>query len=274
MFRLAVAAMAASLAATLAGGRARAQDVTLEQRVVTTRPLADGSRGRSVRRRTIRLKGRKARSDDDSGETVVLLLDRKQMYTMDNLVKTYRVRNFEEAEKMGTIQEDLMVEQIKRDPRHSKRIQLIDKLSDGPTKWKMIREHLTGDYQKRMLEKYGLRLKPPVIEVTGTTETKYICNYKCRKYIAKEDGEEMSSAWVTEKLELEPELYMFLEKTGIISHDLAEKLKTIEGLPLAYNVSARNGRITETTTLAVDLRKVDNEYYRVPPRNFRREEGR
>jgi len=267
-------ALATGMLVALASGVARGQDVTLKQRVVTRRPLAGGEMGRSVSLRTIRLRGRKARSDDDSDTAVILALDKKKLYTIDKLVKTYRVRNFEEDKDRGGIYQGLQIEQIEGEPRQSRKMMLIDQLEDGPAKWKLIRTQLTGDYRKRMLEKYNLRLKPAVIEVKKkASEVKFICSYKCTRYIATEDGEEMSSAWVTEGLRLEPELYEFLEKTGVIGRDLAAKLKTIKGLPLAYTVQARDGRITDTTTEAVDLRKIDSAFFKLP-KGYREEKGR
>ena len=266
--------IAAGLALGLVAGGVRAQDVTLKQKVVTRRPLAGGKMGRSVMLRTIRLSGRKTRSDDDSDQAVILLLDSKKMYTVDKLIKTYRVRNFQEDEKGHDIITGLQIDQIKGTPGMNRKALLIDKLDDAPIKWKLIREELKGEHQKRMLEKYNLRLKPPVVTVKKADEVKYICSYKCTKYVAEEDGDEVSSAWVTESLSLEPELYEFLEKTGIIGHELAVKLKTIKGLPLAYTVSARDGRITDTTTEGVDLRRIPSSYFRKPAKPYREEQGR
>ncbi len=266
--------LALAVAFAAASAFAETDCITLQQEIVTKRPLADGRMGRSVGQRTVRLRGRKARSDEDSGEVVILHLDKNKMFTIDMVMRNYRESNVKKIGQISKINEDLMLEQIRNDPRMRVKVKLIRKLSDGPEKWEIIRGLADGAGKTALLEEYNLPAKKPVIVVKKQEGAeKYICGHKCLKYVATENGQEMSSAWVTEELDLEPELYEYLEATGIISPELAEKLKTIKGLPLEYTVSSRDGRITETATKAVDLRKIDSSFFKVP-KGFTKQQGR
>lgn len=119
-----------------------------------------------------------------TGETVIIRLDKELFITVDPDKKTYSEMTFAEMEgmmkKAGGAMEAKMAEMKKR-------------LADMPEDQRKMVEQM-------MENKMGLAGKDEKIDVEKSPDTKKISGYNCRKYVITRDGKDFMTVWATKDI--------------------------------------------------------------------------
>jgi hypothetical protein len=270
-------------AALLAGGGVRAATVRgleVRQTLTTTFPAgfvgageaptpgeADGAPRERVAReaKTLYLVRDRARLRDETGEgTLVVRLDRGEVYVLDEMFMSYDRRTFDAMRREWTLRNALQLEQVRAlPPDHPDRADIVDLLEDGPEKWREIRALADGPARDALLGKYALPPREPVVEVRASEETKTIAGHECRRYEGLDDGRVTSWAYVAPALPFDPRYYEFMELSQWIGPELAARLRRVRGLPLESAILYRTGVRFELATTSVVERELDESLFDV-----------
>jgi len=205
------------------------------------------------------------RLDNSDGTYQLIDFDKGLLYDVDTLLKSYSERDIRNFEARWQKINSLLLKQIEGVPEnHPRRAELVDQLTDGPSKWDMIWKLRDSPAKDALLKKYYLPPKPPVVEVVKTGEKKTIAGYECILYKVMEDGKLRSYAWVAPKVPLEKDLAEFLKVTGIIEETIAKELMKVKGFPIEYGMYWRNGRVEKTVTDSAEKKDKDKSFFEIP----------
>ncbi|MBN1809894.1 MAG: DUF4412 domain-containing protein [Planctomycetes bacterium] len=266
MFAVAVLALACPRNA------AASETIVLTQKVLHF--LSDEDKPRKTSLQTLSIAPRRIRLDSPDGTYLLLDFDKGVLYEVDGLLQSYTerdIRNFEEKWRKAN---SMLLRQIEGVPEgHSRRAELIDRLSDGPAKWQMIWKMKDGEKKTELLRKYFLPPAPPKVTVEKTSEKKNIAGYDCVLYRVMEGDQVRSYAWIAPAVPLEKDLAEFLKVTGIIEENIAGELARIKGFPIEYGMYWRNGRVEKTVTTKASKKKTDRGVFDLPE-NFVKQKTR
>jgi hypothetical protein len=216
-------------------------------------------------RMTVLLAGDRGRLEREDGTVVVVRLDRQEMVELDLLLRAYERRSFRELREQWRQLNALLLEDIENTPpAHPARAELVDRLDNGPEKWRDIWRLPPGPGRSRLIAKYNLPDEPPEIEVRRTRETRLVAGLECRVYESLEDGRARDRASLAESVPFDRRYYEFMELSGWIGPELAEGLKRARGLPLETTMRRRDGTVIELRTEAVTERELDTSLFEVP----------
>jgi len=251
-----------------------AETIALTQQVTESVVVEGRQDQKKVSNQTLYIAPQRIRLDHTDGSFLLLDFDKDMLYDVDTLLKNYQekdIRNFEQKWQKAN---EILLKQVEGVPEnHPRRGELIDQLSDGPSKWNMIWKLPAGKAKDDLLAKYNLTPEPPVVTVEKTTEKKLIAGYECQLFRVLENGKLRSFAWVAPDVPLEKDLAEFLRVTGIVEENIAKELSKIRGFPLEYAMFWRDGRLEHTVTAASEKKNLDKDFFEVP-KGFVKEQGR
>ena len=253
---------AAALGATHSG-------YELEQQLVTRVPKPDGSFRERRQSFTVSIAKDRARLCYETGEHVIVRLDRGEVIQLDILLKNFKVKSFDDLRRAWEIANEMYLEGIEGAPlNHPRRVQMIDELTDGPQKWAEVWKLPPGEGRAHLIAKYRLPEEPPVIEVRRATETKTICDVETRRYESLENGKPMAWAFLAPSLPFDTRYFEFMELQQWILPELSEKLRERRmrkaGMPLETVMMTRSGAEVRVVTKSVTAAEFDDALFRTP----------
>jgi hypothetical protein len=241
----------------------------LEQQLVTRVPQADGSFRERRQGFTVSIAGTKARLCYETGEHVIVRLDRGEVIQLDILLRNYKKKTFDDLRAAWEIANEMYLEQIEGAPlAHPRRADLIDELTDGPQKWAEIWKLPPGDGRSRLIAKYRLPEEPPVIEVRKAAETKKVCDTNTQRYESLENGKPMAWAYLARSLPFDTRYFEFMELQRWILPELSAKLRERRmrkaGMPLETVMKTRGGAEVRVVTKSVRAAQLEDGLFEVP----------
>jgi len=212
--------------------------------------------------------------DQADGTYLLLDFDKGVLYEVDGLLKSYSekdIRNFEARWKKAN---SILLKQIEGVPEnHPRRAELIEQLTDGPSKWELIWKMPPGAARDNLIARYNLPPEPPVVSVEKTTEVRDVAGYRCTFYRVLENERLRSFAWVAPDVPLEKDLAEFLKVTGIIEKTIAVELAKVRGFPLEYAMHWRDGRLEHTVSVSSEKKQLPRSFFEIP-KDFVKQEAR
>lgn len=256
----------ASTLAALSASAAGLPGYVLEQEIITRSRRADGTLREIVERKTVYLAGDRARLEDESPDTLVVRLDRSELFELDDLLESFKRSTFKKLRAQRKSANALLLEQIAETPptRIADRADLIDELTNGEEKWNEIWKLPPGPERRRLVAKYALPPGPPEVSVRATDEKKELLGIECVRYEATENGVVTDSAFIAPKLRFDGRYYEFMELQGWIGKALAEALSKVKGLPLGCSQRYRSGVEIELRTKSIEEMELDPSLFEIP----------
>jgi len=237
----------------------------LRQTVTTREPAADGKERLTRSTMRVYLAGDRARLEEDNGEVTVVRLDRGEVIRLDVLLESYDRKTLKQLRDGWRLENAIQLEQIESvPPNHPRRAQLVDMLTDGPSKWREIWKLPDGPARERLVRKYGLPERPPTVRVRTTEEKRAVAGQECLRYEALEDDRLASWAYVGPGLPFDRRYYEFMEYEGWVGAELAAELRNVRGLPLESVLRYRSGVTVEFTTGDISPRDLAPALFEVP----------
>jgi len=162
--------------------------------------------------------------DDESGQVVIIRLDKEMIYTLDPSKKEYSQKTFEEMEKS--------MKKV-----NSKMAEMQKKLEKMPPEQRKMMEQMLGD---KMM---GKNQDAPAT-VTSGNEKRTISGYSCAKHVVNQSGKEIMTVWATKEIKefeaMRKDWEQFTRRLMAMSpggaQSIADAFQKIQGFPIEVDM--------------------------------------
>lgn len=189
------------------------------------------------------------------------------VYTIDEESRAYEKKSFTELKNVWLSLNELLLDDIANVPLgHPQRAELIDDLTDGPSKWEEIYKLPDTEHKRELLRRYSLPSEPPSIRVQMQPEPLKRLGYDCRRYISYENDKMRDWAHLVPAISFDRRYLEFMELLGWLTPKLVTELSKAEiiGLPIESRIFMRNGDSVEINTLSIKSQKVAKSLFEIP----------
>ncbi len=188
----------------------------------------------------------------DMGNTMIIRLDKKMVYDIDNNEKTYSEQTFDEwdaqMKKMGQ-KANAQMEELQK------------QMQNMPAEQRKMMEQMMGGQMPG-------KNKDAKIEVTKTGETRKIAGLGCTKYSVTKDGKEALALWVTKDLKSFDKMRKDMQdfSSRMMASDfqgakgLVEAVNKVDGFPMETDM--QGGIKVEVTK--VERKDIASNEFEVP----------
>jgi hypothetical protein len=189
---------------------------------------------------------------NESGDAVIVRIDREVVMTLNAGDKTYSEMTFAELETAAGKSRERM-------DSHMEEIQ--KQMAALPEEQRKMMEQMMGD----RMEGKG---KDGKVKVRKTGEKRSVSGFTCTKYIVSQGGEDMITVWVTKDVPdfraMKKDMEEFSRRMAALSPagsaSLVEGMKSIDGFPIETEV----GRQMKTVVTKIERRSTPAEEFEVP----------
>ena len=192
---------------------------------------------------------------DESGQTMILRIDKQLIYMVDPKRKTYSEMTFDEMEgamkKAGEAMDGQMAE-------------LQKQMEDMPEEQRKMMEQMMGGKMKGMMK----RDAAAKVKVNKTGNKKKIGNYQCTKVEVTDDDKPFFTAWVTKDVgefeAMRDDMEQFRKRIIALNpmspKGLSEAMAKIEGLPIEMEME---GGMKQVVT-KIEKRSIPASEFEIP----------